>query len=334
MATVFKAAIIAFALLCAAQPCTAQTKSEIFIIRQPGIIYLPAHVMEKRQLIEKHAALLGLPDLKVKWATINSGGGATELLAGSVDIVNTGIGNLLVLWDRTKGGVKGIVATSALTELLVTRNPNIKSLKDFGPADKIAVPVIRISTQSVLLQLACAREFGADQWAKLESNTIQLGHPDAAGALANPQTEVTSHFSAPPFQYYELQKVPGAHVVLRSDDVIKGGVTVSTFFTTVKFAESNPKIVEAVKAATIEAQAFIRSDTRAAVEIYRENFGDKTSTDEILEILKQPGMMEYNAHPQGLMVYADHMLRTGSMKTKLSAWTDVYLPLAHDLPGN
>src|SRR4051812_40428956 len=107
----------ALAAACALM-CThagAQQKSEISITRQPGILYLPSHVMEKQRLIEKEAEKLGVPGLKVNWAQLSGGGSQTDaLLAGSVDIVNTGVGNLLLLWDRTKGGVKGIIANSAL----------------------------------------------------------------------------------------------------------------------------------------------------------------------------------------------------------------------------
>src|SRR6476619_3844518 len=97
----------AAALACALAPlpAAAQPKSEIVITRQPGILYLPSHVMEKQQLIEKQAAKLG-QDLRINWKLLTGGGSQTDaLLAGSVDVVNTGVGNLLLLWDRTKGGV-------------------------------------------------------------------------------------------------------------------------------------------------------------------------------------------------------------------------------------
>src|SRR6478735_1035841 len=110
----------------------AQEKNEVSITRQPGILYLPTHVIEKQHLIEKQAARLGVADLKTKWITFSGGGAQTDaLLSGGVDMVNTGVGNLLLLWDRTKGGVKGIVATSAQPLALVPPDPKIKSLKDF-----------------------------------------------------------------------------------------------------------------------------------------------------------------------------------------------------------
>lgn len=191
--------LAAGACLSGAVPALAQQKSEIAITRQPGIIYLPTHIIEKQGLIEKHAERLGVPGIKTKWLTFTGGGSQTDaLLAGNVDIVNTGTGNLLLLWDRTRGGVKGIVATSALPLLLVSRDPKIRTIKDIAAGDKIAVPTVKVSTQAILLQMAAGEAYGADQSGRLDANTVQLGHPDAAIALANPTHEIKTHFAAPP----------------------------------------------------------------------------------------------------------------------------------------
>ena len=319
----------------ASSAALTQQKSEISITRQPGIIYLPSHVMEKQQLIERQAEKLGVPNLKVNWASLSGGGVQTDaLLSGNVDVVNTGVGNILLLWDRTKGGVKGIVANSALPLTLISRNPSIKTLKDFGPTDKIAVPTIKVSTQAILLQMAPEKTFGPDQTTKLDANTVQLGHPDAMLALSNPQGEITSHFSAPPYSFMELKSVKGAHVILTSPEIIGGPLTQSQFFTTTRFADANPKVVSAIKAASLEAIEFIRKNPRAAVEIYREVTNDKTSVDELLELLNQPGMMEWIAAPQGTMKFAAHLYKVGTLKTMPKAWTDYYLSTAHDLPGS
>jgi len=312
----------------------AQAKQEIKITRQPGIVYTPSHILESRKLIEKHAAALGVPDLKVEWINFAGGGAATDaLLSGNVDIVNTGTGNMLLLWDRTKGGVKGIVATSALPLVLVTRNPAIKSLKDYGPADKIAVPTVKVSTQAILLQMAAEKEFGAGQYGKLDPNTVQLGHPDAAAALMNASHEVTSHFSAPPFVFQTLKAVPAARVILSSEDIIGGPLTVASMFTTTKFADDNPKLVQAIKAASAEAVALIKSNPREAMEIYKEVTKDRAAVEDLVDIMKQPGM-NFDTKPQGTMKFAEHLNKTGTLKMKPAAWTDYFLPIAHDLNGN
>ncbi|MDI1266981.1 MAG: ABC transporter substrate-binding protein [bacterium] len=313
----------------------AQQKSEIAISRQPGIFYMPSHIMEKNRLIEKHAASLGVSGITTKWINLSGGGAQTDaLLAGGVDILNTGTGNLLLLWDRTRGGVKGIVATSAQPMTLISRDANIKSLRDIGPNDKIAVPTVKVSTQAIVLQIAAGEIWGADQWAKLDANTVQLGHPDAYVAMTNAQHEVRNHFAIPPFTFLELKNVAGAHVVLSSPDVMGGPLSQAQFFTTTKFADANPKIVQAVRDATREAHDLIRSDTKQAVEIYKEVTGDKTSVEDLLAWLREPGMMEWNLQPQGTMKFAAHLFKTGTLKTMPKAFTDYYLPMSHDLKGN
>ena len=328
-------AIAVLIMALSGSPALAQQKSEIVLSRQPGIFYMPSHIMEKQKLIEKHAAALGASGVSIKWITLSGGGAQTDaLLAGGVDILNTGTGNLLLLWDRTRGGVKGIVATSAQPMTLISRDANIKSLRDIGPNDKIAVPTVKVSTQAIVLQIAAAELFGADQWSKLDPNTVQLGHPDAYVAMTNAQHEVRNHFAIPPFTFLELKNVSGAHVVLSSPDVMGGPLSQAQFFTTTRFADANPKIVQAVRDATKEAHDLIRSDTRAAVEIYKEVTGDKTSVEDLLAWLREPGMMEWNLQPQGTMKFAAHLFRTGTLKTQPKAWTEYYLPLAHDLKGN
>ena len=325
------------ALLAVMLPCTAgaQVATTMKVTRQPSVIYLPTYVMEQRQLIEKHAAALGAPGLTVEWLTFAGGGNATDaMLSGSIDVINTGVGNMLLLWDRTRGGVKGIIATSALPLILVSRDPRLKTLRDFTETDKIAVPTVRVSTQAVLLQIAAAAEFGLKDWNRLDGNTVQMSHPDAAIALLNPRHEVASHFSAPPFVFQTLKNVPGAHVITDTQRIMGSPLTNGMFFATTKFADANPKLILAVKDATIEAEAFIRSNPREAIEMYRRGSNDRLSADELLAMMREPGMDDYSTKPQGTMRFAEHLFRIGTLKTKPTAWTDYFFPVSHDLAGN
>ena len=80
----------------------AQAATKVVVARQPGILYLPTHVIEKQKLIEKHTAKLGLAGMTAEWVNLAGGGAQTDaLLSGNVDFVNTGTGNLLFLWDPT-----------------------------------------------------------------------------------------------------------------------------------------------------------------------------------------------------------------------------------------
>lgn len=316
-------------------PLAAQEKTTISITRQPGILYLASHVMETRKLIEKHAAEDGLDGVTVEWRTFSGGGAQTDaLLAGNVDIVNTGTGNLLLLWDRTRGRVKGIVTSSAQPVIMVSNDPRIRSLDDIGPTDKIAVPTVGVSTQAILLQMAAAKKYGDEEVRRFDPNTVQLGHPDAVAAIANPTHEVKNHFSAPPFQYTEL-KQEGVHEVTDSREIVGGSLTQATFFTTTAFAEANPVIVKAVREATEEAIEAIKADPRSALEAYKSVSGDKTSLDDLMAMMNQPHMLdEFRTDPQGTMQFAAHLYKIGTLKTMPAAWTDYYLPESADLNGN
>jgi NitT/TauT family transport system substrate-binding protein len=307
--------------------------SELRITKQPSVIYLPLVIMEENKLIEKHAKAAGLGDLKVNWITLSGGGAATDaLLSGNVELVTTGVGNLLTLWDKTKGQVKGVSAASAVPLILFSRNPNVKSLKDFSDADKIAVPTIKVSTQATVLQMACEKEFGPENRTKLDSLTVAMSHPDAAGAVSNPAHELNAHFSAPPYQTAQA-KNPLLHVVLNSADVVGGPMTNAVVFGTTQFHDANPKTVAAFIEALNEANAMIKNDPRGAAAIYLKATKEKFTVDELVEIMKAPAT-EYSTTPYNTMKFADHMLKVGTLKTKPASWKDYFFPESHGLPGS
>ena len=321
------------AALAGTSPAFAQAKSEISITRQPGILYLASHVMEKRKLVEAEAAKLGVANLKVSWLILAGGGAQTDaLLSGNVDVVNTGTGNLLLLWDRTRGRVRGIVASSAQPVILLTRDPKIKSLSDYGPGDKIAVPTVGVSTQAILLQMAAAKMFGEAKINHFDPMTVQLSHPDAMALVLGGQGEVANHFSAPPFQYVGIKR--GLRQVISSKEIIGGPLSQAQFFTTTQYAEANPVVVKALRAATAAAIAFIKSNTAESIEIYKEITGDKTDSNDLADIMKQPDMMDFIMDPQGTMKFAEHLFKIGTLKTMPKAWTDYYLPTSADLKGS
>ena len=164
-----------------------------------------------------------------------SGGAAVEaLVTGNIDVVTSGPTNLLAAWDRTQGEVKGLAASGGAPMLLVTRNPDVKTLADFTNKDRIAVPTPKISPQAVLLQIAAARQLGEASRHKLDPLTTRVSHPDAVDAVLSDTDQVNSHFSSPPFVQMEL-KDPRVHVVLNSSDIVGGPYTNMVVFTRRKF---------------------------------------------------------------------------------------------------
>jgi NitT/TauT family transport system substrate-binding protein len=244
----------------------------------------------------------------------------------------TGVSNMLLLWDRTNGGAKSVAGVAGVPFLLLTRNPNVKALKDFGPEDRIAVPTIRASMQAMMLGMALEQAYGRGQHGRLDTNQVQLGHPDALQALINPRHEVNSHFSIPPFQDIAL-KSPGVHAVLNSIDVLGGAATITNAWAMQKYVDANPVKIKALVAALDEASDWIAKDPKGAAEIYLAATKEKISADELVDVVKQPGSI-FSVTPQRSMLWADYMHRIGLLKVKPASWKDYFFPAIHDRAGS
>ena len=308
--------------------------NEIKITKQPGLLFTPMLLMEHHKLVEKHAGKAGLPDLKASWVTIMSGGANNDaLLSGSVHITTSGVTNMLLLWGKTNGDIKAIIGISGLPFKLLTRNPNIKTIKDYGPSDRIALPTVRQSIQAITLGIALQKAYGDDKAnEKLLPNQVQMGHPDALLALLNPAHEVTSHFASSPFQEIAL-KNPGIHVVLESRDALGGDGHVTLAYGTTKFYQENPKTVRAFLAAYEEAVGIIKSNPKAAAETYLTLVKERATAEEVERLLTQPGAI-YQATPIRTMVYAEYMAKAGFIKPMPKSWKEYFFPLLHDGSGS
>ena len=105
-------------------------------------------------------------------------------------------------------------------------------------------------------------------------------------------------------------------------------------FTTTKFADANPGVVQAAKAAVAEAIDLIHADPAEAVRLYRERSHDPLSQDALMEVLSQPGMSDFYPQPQGTIDFARHLYGTGVLKMEPKSWKDYFLPVAYDLDGS
>jgi NitT/TauT family transport system substrate-binding protein len=308
--------------------------AEITIAKEYGIGYLPYMIMENKKLIEKQAKALGVNDLKVIWQTFGGSGlmqGA--MIAGRLDFASSGVPWFLTMWDKLNGQIKSPGALDSMPLYLMTRNPAIKSLKDFTEKDKIALPAIKTSVQAMTLQLAAAATFGPEGAGKLDPLTVSLSHPDGMSALLSGISEINSHFTSPPFQDLEM-KDPRVHRVISSYDFTGGTTTFIISWTTTKFYQDNPKVYQAFTTALEESQAFIRDNKKEAAEIYVAMSGDKRMTVvDLLAMLNNPEYVFTNV-PQNVMKYASFMYGTGAMKRQPASWKDLFFPNVQGLAGS
>ena len=271
--------------------------------------YLVLMAMRDQKLIEKHAAAAGLGAVEAVWQTIDGGNQINDaMLAGAVDVAGIGVPGFLALWSKTRGIGKnetiGLTAISGGSMWLMTNQPRIKSLRDFGPADRIALPGIK---------------------------TVGMPHPEAAAALMSGKTEITAHFASPPFNHAEAAH-PGVHRVANTMDIF-GPLTILMTMARKDFVATNPRLADAFVAATDEAVAFVERDKRAAAETYLRVTNAKTALAEVERILSDPET-GYSATPRGTMEYARFMARAGTIKAAPGAWTDLFVPKIHGRPGS
>jgi NitT/TauT family transport system substrate-binding protein len=329
-------AILAGALLSAGRVPAGAQVPEVRFARQFSMGYLQFNVMEKHQLLEKHAKAAGIPDVKVVWATFNSPAAMNDaLLSGSVDIVSGGVPGLLTIWARTQGtasAVKGVTAFSSQPALLNTRNPRIQAITDFTAQDKIAVPAVKVSVQAMMLQMAAAKQWGKANFAKLDPLTVGMSPPDATIALLSESSEITSVFSVPPFQYQQLEKA-GIRTVLNSYDVFGGPHTFTVAWASSQFRDRNPALYKALIAAFQEATEMLNKDVRPAALYWIDNVKSKMTVDKVAEIAAGK-QVRWTMAPENTMRYADFMHAVGSIKIKPANWHDLFFPEVHGLPGS
>jgi len=329
MRRVFSAFAALFAL--SALPADARAEAtELRVAKQFGSAYMQFFIMQDQKMVEKHAKAAGLGDVSVDWATFRSSDVMNDaLISGSVDFVCLGIPGIVTIWSKTKGTpieVKGATGFNVSPLMLLVRDPAIKSLKDFKEGHKIALPAIKVSMQAVILEIAAAKELGADKFNALDHLTVSMAHPDATAAMLGGPSEVVANFSSSPFQYRQL-KNPNVRRLLTSTDYFDTGLSFNVIATTGKFRTQNPKLYGVFLAALKEATEFINADKKRAAEIYLKASGDKMPVDELAGILADPAI-RYTMQLEGIGSFVDFMAKTGILKSPPASWRDMFFPEA------
>jgi NitT/TauT family transport system substrate-binding protein len=328
----YAAAGAALAAVLLAPGAEAQTK--VRLAKQFGISYLPLTVMEEKKLLEQHGKKLGL-DLQTDWVKFTGGPPMNEaLISGNLDFASGGVGPLLTIWSRTQKnlGVKGVAAINSMPLYLNSINPEVKALKDFTEKDRIALPAVKVSIQAVTLQMAAEKAFGPGQHGKLDPLTVSMSHPDGMAAMMTGRSEITGHFSSAPFQYQQLAD-PRVRKVIDSYEVLGGPHTFNVVWTSTRFRNENPKIVQAFLGALEESIKFINASQKEAAELWVKAEGSKMPAAEAERIIRLPEN-EWTMVPKKVMAYAEFMSRIGLIPVKPESWKDAFFEDLHGQPGS
>ncbi|MCA1552928.1 MAG: ABC transporter substrate-binding protein [Chloroflexi bacterium] len=283
----------------------------IRIAKQPGLGYLELIIMKEQKLIEKRA-----PGVEVQWTELTNGSAIRDaILAGQLEIGSGGVTPFLQSYDK---GLKWRIV-GALNEIplyLNTYKPEIKSIKDFGANDKIALPVVN-AIQHVILQMQAEKELGDAH--KLDNNVVAMAHPDAMAALLS-KREITAHMTSPPFQYQELND-QSVHRVLSSYDVFGGAHTFNILFTSEDWKNKNPILYKAFVDALNESVDFINKNPKQAAEIFNTSEKSKDSVETTMQYMQQEGT-KFTTTPHGVMKFANFMKKIGTITNVPASWKE------------
>ncbi len=306
--------------------------AEIAFGQQYALSFLPIMYMEQARLVEKHALRLGLPEPKVTWIRLAGPANLNDaMISGAIQFAALGPPAAALMWDRTRGDVKGVAAICSYPLYLNTRTAGVNALKDFTDKDKIALTSVKISFQAILLQMQAQKEFGPGQHTKVDKLTVSLANPDGMAALLG-NTEVTAHFTTSPFHETEM-KDPRIRTVMTSYEIVGGQSTAAMVIASERFRKSNPKTFEAVGAALKESIDSLNSDKKAAAKLYLQLAGGRNTVEELEAVISNPNWT-FTLTPQKVEKTVVFMNSIGLVKTPMKSWKDLFFPEVHNLPGD
>jgi len=315
-------------------PANAET-GQVRLLRPLDLVALPLLVMEHEHLIERTAEAMGLGSVNVIWNAPGEGDPLASLAAGDSDLVAADLAPFLLAADATAGTAQEVRALGALAErpyVLVTRNPAVQTIRDFGGADRIALPALKTSGPALMLELAAAQEWGPQHYDKLDP--LALARPDAAAAVAllSGKGDINAHFSRTPYADDELAN-PAVHRVMDSFDIV-GPHSAAVLAATTRFRTANPILCAAILSALQSADDLIKSSPGTAAEIFTAMVKDRDiPLEDLTDIIGDPDLA-YTASPSGVMRLVEFMHRVGRLKRRPNSWQELFLPEARGLPGN
>jgi NitT/TauT family transport system substrate-binding protein len=309
--------------------------SEVALAYQFGIGYLPFMIMRHDKLVEKHLEKMGLMKTQVAWAVLSGAVPMNDsILAGKLHFATGGAPPALNFWEKTRSNIEAKIFASvaSMPSYLITRNPNVKTIKDFTDKDRISMAGGGQSAQTRYLQMELAKYYGLENYNKLNHIIVNLPHVDGFAALIS-GTEITAQFTSPPFQNRLLAR-PGMSKILDSYDVMGGPHTFTAAWSTEKFRSQNPKTFAAVLDALKEAMSSLNADKKRAAALYvAKEAGGKDTFEEIYKLVADPEV-SYSITPRGLIKFTDFMHAIGVMKMNPKSWKDLVFPELHSEPGS
>jgi len=292
--------------------------SSVTTAYQPGLGYASVIVMEKLGRLAKQ-----FPTTQLSFHELSNGDAIRDgIISNTVQFGAVGIAPFLIGWDR---GVPWKIVSDCNNYdfWLVVMDPNIKSIKDLRPGDKIASPSPD-AINTMVLRAALERAGLPNNY--LDVGVVAMPHPLAEQALLNRQ--IAGHIATPPFAQDEVKR--GGHVILRTADGFPGGITSTVTVATTPFAQQYPSFVGAYFKEYVSAVKLIQTRPDDVAQMYVEATAGKANLDDVRGLLHDLSSSLFTIAPHGVMQVAAFLAKIGLIKKVPASFAEISLGFVSD----
>jgi NitT/TauT family transport system substrate-binding protein len=284
------------------------------IVYQPGLGAAIFISLKLQKTLDKQ-----FPKTNFQWKIVNSGAAVREaILSGQGQLGSLGLPPFLVGWDKGMDW-KVLLATSRSDAWLVAKDPKFKSLKDFGPNDKIGV-VAPDSQQAIELRKFAQVQLGNAH--ALDKNMVAIGAADGEAALLSGQ--IAAQLSGPPFQNREVAE--GAHIILNTKDSF-GPVGAGLIVLPQSFYNQYPAFSKKLYQDLEGSSAYVATHhDEVAQELALDKVSGGGGTAAQFKTLLDDTSLVFDTTPSGLIVYSKFMQSIGLISKVPASVNDLELP--------
>jgi NitT/TauT family transport system substrate-binding protein len=288
--------------------------SSFTLVYQPGVGAVTFVILKTQQTIDKQ-----FPNTKIQWRIVNSGASVREaVIANQGQLGSLGLPPFLVGWDKGMDW-RVLLASSRADSWLVALNPKFKSLKDFGPNDKIGV-VAPDAQQAIVLRKAALEQLGNAH--ALDHNLIAIGSADGEQALLSGQ--LAAQLSSSPFQEREI--AAGGHIILHTSDIF-GPVGAGLIAVPQSFYNQYPNFTKTIYKDFVDVTSYVASHhTEAAHYLASDKASGGGGTAAQFKTLLDNTNLTFETTPSGLIAYAQFMKSIGLISKVPGSVNDLELP--------
>lgn len=286
------------------------------VVYQPGLGAVIFLTLKQQKTLAKQ-----FPNTKFNWTIVNSGAAVREaVISNQAQLGTLGLSPYLVGWDKGMDW-KVLLASSISDTWLVAKDPKFKSLKDFGPNDKIGV-VAPDAQQAIDLRKAAQVQLG-DAHA-LDKNIVAISSADGEQALLTGQ--IAANFAGSPFQ--EAEVAAGGHVVLHSDSSdVFGPVGAGLIVLPQSFYNQYPTFSKTLYNDLVAAETFDANNHEQAAQYLTQDkaSGGDGTVAQFKALLDNPNLV-FTKTPTGLIAYATFMKSIGLISKVPNSVKDLESP--------